>query len=102
MTDLITTETIKRLLYSGMSDISEICYFARWMDNLEFALWESVLGGPRNYGIGQLTDDDIANLKGLSEACGGWYYWEEGARDAKFVPLAEWEKIYQSDRTGIE
>lgn len=93
----IDIETAKRLLYSEMSRISEDCYFAGWMMGLEFALWESVNGGSTRYGIGQITDDDIASLKGLSQACGGWYYWEEDASDAAFISLAEWEKIIESE-----
>lgn len=78
-----------------MSRISEDCYCAGWMDGLEFVLWESIYGGSHDYGIGQITDDDIETLKELSQACGGWYYWEEDASDAAFIPIGEWEKIIE-------
>ncbi len=75
-----------------MGDISEDCYCAGWMMGLEHALWAMVLGGPREYGMGEVTEEQVARLKQLSDACGGWIVWSEGDGET-FVPLEEWEQI---------
>lgn len=98
--ELAEPRRAKHLLYSEMSRISENCWHAGWMDGLEFALWELLLGGSRNYGMEEIAERDVTTLKELSQVCGGWYYWQEGANDAAFVSLAEWETIYHSRAVG--
>lgn len=101
MTDLIR-EAAKRHMLHMMKDISEQCYCAGWMSNLEYDLWclchqES---GP-GYGMLDLEDmkPALQQLRGLAEELGGWWMWNP-ADDYSWedrciwVPLDEWKHIY--------
>lgn len=71
-----------------MSDLSEEAYFAGWMDGLEYALWEALMGVRTEYGYLTITPEHRSKLKRLSAACGGWVYWGEDG--ATFVTLEQW------------
>jgi hypothetical protein len=55
-----------------MSSISERCYYAAWIKNLEYVLWDAVNSGQRNYGHGIITDRDIRTLKTLADKSESW------------------------------
>lgn len=78
-----------------MSDISEKCYCARWLDGLEYVLWSGVANGPRPFGNGYVTGEQIELLQILSDSCGGWISWDEEAprnvNPQKWVPLDYWK-----------
>lgn len=74
-----------------MSEISEKAYCAGWMDGLEFGLWRALIGGPRICGRLELTDEQLARLRELSEAAKGWILFDE-AEEETFVSLEEWTK----------
>ena len=82
-----------------MSDLSEDTYCAGWMSGLEFALWGFVLNGPGKYGMGEITQANIDDLKYLSELAGGWVHWTgnkgvPGFRGGlEFVLFDEWESL---------
>lgn len=78
-----------RLLARLMSDISERCYSAGWMHGTEEVLWCAVQEGPLRWGHGDVTAQDIAMLKALSTAAGGWVVWDVTTRGTS-VPMAEW------------
>ncbi len=82
-------------LASYMQDISEECWHAGWLNGLEFALWHAVQTGPIFYGQGQVTTVQIRELRRLSEACGGWVRWSDEETDIVFVPMSEWERVYE-------
>lgn len=86
-------ETSARALAALMSEISEECYCAGWMSGLEFSLWAMVQGGDRSYGMSEPSESEVAQLRALSERCGGWIRWEEDVGEV-FVPLHEWEQTY--------
>lgn len=75
--------------------ISESGYCAGWNIGIEFFLWQAVNGGSREFGVMTITDAEIAHLKTLSEQSGGWWYWSDSSAKALFVPLNEWQEIYQ-------
>jgi hypothetical protein len=56
-----------RELHDYMSDLSEAAYCAGRMNDLEQALWKTVLGGPRQYGNIIVDDKSIERLKELSQ-----------------------------------
>lgn len=64
----------------SMRELSEEGFYAGWMHGLEFDLWEALMGGARVYGHLELTDVHLQQLRQLSEACGGWVVFAEGAR----------------------
>jgi len=81
-----------------MSEISEEHYCAGWMSGLEYTLWAMLLGGDRGFGVGDVTDDPITQLRALSEASGGWWRYDDDA-DEVFVPIEEWTRRYEAHRS---
>lgn len=81
------------LLAYIMSNISERCYYATWMENLEYILWHSVTEGPRRYGHSEISSDDITALKILSERCGEWIFFDE-ANEETPISLELWQAKY--------
>ena len=81
-----------KLLVKVMSGISEECWCAGWMHNLEYMLWDAVTGRRKNL----CSLEEIEQLKYLSEKCGGWIIWDEQARGEKFVPKQEWLRLYEA------
>lgn len=84
----------QRELSDRMSDISDLCWFAWWMIGLEYQLWELVLLGPKQICYATPTIEEIANLKRLSDECGGWIVWRDTDESETFVPMDEWLEIY--------
>ncbi len=80
-------------LASFMSDLSEAATCAGWMDGLEYALWNALVGGPRSYGWIELTDDQLDRLRTLSNAAGGWVVFDDEEEEA-LVPLDEWKQRF--------
>jgi hypothetical protein len=83
-------------LASYMSELSEECYCAGWLIGLEFSLWKAMNTGKGSGGFGCLREFELAHLRELSEACGGWIVW--GKDGEEFVPLEEWKEYYVKHR----
>jgi hypothetical protein len=81
-----------QVLADTMSSISEATWCAGWMLDLEFDLWAAIQGDNRGYRA-ILDDSDVAKLKWLSDACGGWVVFHETYGRA-FVPLSEWTRMF--------
>lgn len=84
---------IAHTLAARMSDISEDHYAAGWMHGLEYSLWKMVQGDSRNYGMGEVTEQEVAELRRLSDKCGGWIRWDDRL-GAVFMPRAEWLVLF--------
>ena len=69
------------------------------MQNLEFALWNAVLNGPREYGHGLISQAHIDSLRQLSKECGGWIYFD-GQHEETFIPMLKWEKMFAREIGG--
>lgn len=81
-----------------MSDISEDRYCAGWLSDLEFTLWGAVVDGePFQFGMGRVESSDIAELRRLSEKCGGWWRFDDEHGEV-FVPIDEWRGRYEAER----
>ena len=78
-----------------MSWLSEEAYCAGWIMGLEFDLWSMVVRGPRRYGHLEVDPATIERLSELAARCGGWVRWSAEANAEKFVPAAEWDRIYR-------
>lgn len=76
-----------------MSELSEEAWYAGWMMDLEYALWDAVERGPRSYGRLEITEQHIAKLRNLSLACGGWVWFPDDAPEEEFVPLDTWKRL---------
>lgn len=60
----------QRRLADYMSALSEQAYYAGWMKDLEYALWEASVGTRREYGRLQISDAHRTQLRAPSESCG--------------------------------
>jgi hypothetical protein len=78
-----------------MNGISEAAYCAGWTSGLEFYLWRFLNEGPGQFGMLDITEEHIAKLRSLSDACGGWIVWDRTI-DRAFVPLNQWQQQYDA------
>ncbi|WP_294636574.1 hypothetical protein [uncultured Aquabacterium sp.] len=94
----------ERKLYDLMSDISEDCWCAGWMCGNEYAIWDALKTGDRQYGMMEMDSDLLAEVARLSAKTGGWIVWidaEDGIPAERidewgpyFIPLHPWLKEY--------
>ena len=82
------------VLAKAMSDISEAAFCASWMDELEYRLWEAVLGGSRQYGQITLTTEQLERLRRMSEGLGGWVRFSDETGAEEFTPHEQWRAMY--------
>jgi len=82
-------------LAQHMSDLSERAYSAGWMQDLEFALWEALLGRRRDFGHLTFADKDLIALRALSNAAGGWIVFHE-TREQVWIPNSDWENRFHA------
>jgi hypothetical protein len=79
----------QRSLADAMAAISERGYSASWMDGLEFALWHLLATSKTQYGRAEVAESTKADLRRLSERCGGWILFG-AAEQEEFVPMKDW------------
>jgi hypothetical protein len=80
-------------LASYMSNISEKCWSAAWMENLEFELWHAVVTGPKTYGHDLITQLDIDYLQLQSVKANCWIIFQETNEETS-ISLNEWKHLY--------
>lgn len=81
-------------LATFMSDLSERCYSAVWMLNLEYVLWDSILNGSRKYGQDIINESDISQLSKLSSLSNAWIIFDNETEETA-VDLEQWKKQFQ-------
>jgi hypothetical protein len=79
-----------------MSEISEHCYAAGWMLNLEYVLWHAVINGERKYGQSYITQDDISTLIKLSTDANAWVVYDDDKEETA-LSLKEWTEKFKND-----
>lgn len=57
-----------------MGQLSERLYYASWMKNLEYVLWDALKTGTRTYGHGEISAEDLSQLERLAKHCGCWIF----------------------------
>ncbi|MBO9703068.1 MAG: hypothetical protein J7604_22840 [Sporocytophaga sp.] len=87
---------IQQQLMNIMSGISERCYTAGWMNNLEYVLWNAVMSGPRKYGYDFIREEDIHELRHYSTLCNSWIVFDEGKEETS-MQLNEWKRKFEND-----
>ncbi len=92
----------KDVLRDLMRDISEDHWAAGWLSGLEFSLWRMVENGSRTFGMGIVPQYKVDALKKLSDECGGWWIWRDGADGEEFVTLAEFLPLYHIDEARAD
>jgi hypothetical protein len=83
----------ERELAHYMSQISEEAYSAGWFTNLEYILWNAVIGGKREFGRHFISDKDIENLTFISSKCNSWIIFDD-KNDETAINLEEWKKMF--------
>jgi hypothetical protein len=73
-----------------MSDLSEFCWCSGWLSDCESQLWAFVTDGPGEWGLQNVDQRDIDELRHLSDKAGGWWTWSNALDGNTFVPMAEW------------
>jgi hypothetical protein len=86
----------QKMLTDFMSELSEKCYYAGWMINLEYVLWDAVINGEREYGIDKITQADIDNLTALSKLTKGWIYYDNHAEETA-ISIDQWLEKFKTD-----
>jgi hypothetical protein len=77
-----------------MMEISERCYYAGWIANLEYVLWHAMKNGERKYGHDSITKSDIHLLAQISTILNTWIYMDDITEETA-ITLDKWEKKYQ-------
>lgn len=77
-----------------MSELSRQAYYAGWMQDLEFELWDAIVSGPRDYGRLAITHEHVCELRRLSAAACGWIVYEDKDEET-FLPMKEWEERFE-------
>jgi len=85
--ECITKEDAQKLLPNRMSALSEERSCAGWAHEVEYLLWENVIGMASD-----LYAEQRRELKCLSARAGGWFVWKNGPC---FVPMDEWLRMYE-------
>ena len=96
-----------RCLAHRLSEYSQSNMVARWLEDLEFMVWQDLADGtlvegllvsPEGIVLPPLDEAEKEEFRQLSEAIGGWVVYDsEDAQDrAAFVPLAEWTTRYNN------
>lgn len=89
----LASEGAEAGLLALMTGISEQHWAASWMHGLEFSLWRAMEGGPRGYGMSEISERQIRLLRLLSEEADGWWRWDDGPDEPRFVRLEDWREI---------
>ena len=96
----------QQALAETMSDISEFCWFARWLIGTEYRLWRFMTdpNDDEPWGNYPIPPEYRERLQQLSASTGGWIYWRDmadAADDANgptFIAKADWEAAYDAWR----
>lgn len=77
-------------LLALMTGISEQCFYAGWMSDLEYDLWQ--IAPETSYGHGTITARQAQLLRLLAEEADGWWTYSDDHGDPVFLDLASWRK----------
>ncbi len=85
--------TKQRKLADFMSDISERCYSAGWIQHLEYVLWDSLTTGERKFGQNIISQQDINQLIQFSKDCNCWIYYNDITEETA-IDIFSWRQIF--------
>jgi len=92
----------QRQLYELMSEISEECWCAGWINGNEYAIWEAMQNGCYQFGMRIIDKDLLGKVRELSGRIGGWIIWYDDEDDPqlcpkdwgpRFVKIENWHEI---------
>jgi hypothetical protein len=76
-----------------MSKISEDAFSAGWIEGLEYRLWEISNGGKNSYGGYIVPQEELQQLKFLSDKCGCWIFFDDENEETA-IDLESWKNKY--------
>jgi hypothetical protein len=79
----------QKKLANLISDISEEAYYAGWIHNIEYELWDTIINGSKTYGRIYIDEKIISKLIDLSKACDGWIYFDERTEET-YINKKDW------------
>ena len=79
----------QKILANFMSEISERCFSAGWMKDLEYVLWDALTTGPRKYGQDAISQNDITKLKSYCINADGWIIFDDNLEETG-LSINEW------------
>lgn len=84
----------QKVLADYISAISERCYYAGWITNIEYILWDCLINGARKYGHDYITQQDINFLKSQSIRIGCWIIFDD--KDGEIaIDLDKWKTQFK-------
>jgi hypothetical protein len=90
----------EKMLMEYMSAISERCYGAGWLENVEYVIWDALTTGPRKFGHGHITEEDIQRLNQLSAKANSWIIFDD-EQEEMAIGLEKWKKKFESESGKI-
>ncbi len=76
-------------LANTMSQISENCYCAGWIEGNEYGIWKALKSGIQKYGQYAIDTDLLEECGRLSAELHGWVIWVDD-RDDPYMPTQDW------------
>ncbi len=83
----------QRILADLMSDFSEKCCSANWLQNLEYVLWDTITTGQRKFGQDIISQQDINKLIQLSKVCDCWIYYDDITEETA-IDIISWKQKF--------
>lgn len=92
---------LRLVLYDLMSEISEDCWSARWLDGNECNIWNLLQEGSGVYGRKEVTQETISEVRRIAETLGEWpAYVTVNPETTKlfWVPIEEWPVLMEASK----
>lgn len=75
-------------LFDRMSEISEECFCAGWVQDNDYDIWDAIVHGSAGSAAGaRMSLRLLRRCQQLSTEIDGWIYWADGPQ---FAPMAQW------------
>ena len=74
-------------LFDRMSGISEDCYCAGWLHDIEYVIWRALAHGANSVAPLRMDARRLRRCQALSAELNGWIFWDDGPQ---FAPMAQW------------
>jgi len=92
-------------LLDMMSDLSEKCYCAGWLDETEYILWQAIMNGCKKLDWGQdvIEEWELVKLKNLAEAVEGWWIFTKKGDNyfgQAFLKMTDWLDLFEKWQKG--
>jgi probable addiction module antidote protein len=87
-------DLFQECLHEMMRSVSQEVYFAGWLQDLEYLLWQVIEGKLQRDNYFDIDEDRADKLRQLSRLCGGWIICSKHL-GTQWVPIEQWTILYQ-------